>query len=110
MTYNDSKQYPVRLSDFEIKNIQNSFSKIFSKEDHVWLFGSRTLLDKKGGDIDLYIETHLNPSDAFLKKIEFSATLVELIGDQKIDIVIKCDNTKEIDIYKEAKKTGIQLV
>ena len=45
---------------------------IFDKNDQIWLFGSRVYDSLKGGDIDLYIETHLtNSEEIFNKKMNF---------------------------------------
>jgi predicted nucleotidyltransferase len=46
----------VRLPDKDLDQIKVLFKSFFNK-DHLWLFGSRVNLSKKGGDIDLYIET-----------------------------------------------------
>jgi len=45
----------MRLSEKEKKIILNLAKKYFGEKTKVFVFGSR-LLDKKGGDIDLYIE------------------------------------------------------
>ena len=45
----------MRLSKKEKKIILNLAKKYFGEKTKVFVFGSR-LLDKKGGDIDLYIE------------------------------------------------------
>jgi len=79
----------MRLTDAQVKAIQDNFFVSFMEGDKIWLFGSRVDDSKKGGDIDLYIET--NYSDLFIvtkKEIEFIANLKKIIGDQKIDIVI----------------------
>ena len=47
----------VRLKEWQIHEIQKAFVASFEKNDHLWLFGSRADLTKKGGDIDLFIET-----------------------------------------------------
>ena len=46
----------------------------------MWLFGSRTDPTKKGGDIDLYIETEIN-EDILRKKLKFLVKLGNEIGD-----------------------------
>ena len=64
---------------------------------------------KKGGDIDLYVETHVRyPADILHTKIKFLTKLVDKIGDQKIDILIKYDNY-ELPIFVEAKYSGVRL-
>ena len=79
----------MRLTEAQVKAIQDNFFVSFMEGDKIWLFGSRVDDSKKGGDIDLYIET--NYSDLFIvtkKEMEFIANLKKIIGDQKIDIVI----------------------
>ncbi len=46
----------VRLEEWEIKEIIQSFKECFKENDHLWLFGSRVGFNKRGGDIDLYVE------------------------------------------------------
>ena len=105
-----SKSYPVRLTQQNVESIQKAFVEIFMSSDHLWIFGSRTDLNKRGGDIDLYIETEFTSQEAFDKKIKFAVLLINTIGDQKIDIVVKYKDAADTDIYMEAKKTGILLV
>ncbi len=73
----------VRLSDAEIKNLKESVS---SADPHaaIYLFGSRTDLEKRGGDIDiLIISQNIKKSD--LTDIRWN--FFEEFGEQKIDIV-----------------------
>ena len=74
----------MRLSDFEVKSIKSSFEKVF-KKGAIYLFGSRVNDDKKGGDIDLYIQPK-DLVDLSLKKINFLVELKSKIGEQKIDV------------------------
>lgn len=102
----------VRLSDHDLKAIKDSFIKHFHEEDHLWLFGSRAQLYRKGGDIDLYIETTEPSTDiAFKKRMDFIGDLWDLIGEQKIDIVLNilAKNSK-LPIYDIAKETGVKLI
>ena len=47
----------MRLAVCEIESIKQAFTGSFLPNDHLWLFGSRVDDAKKGGDIDLYVET-----------------------------------------------------
>ncbi len=100
----------VRLTDHYVEVIRKTFKEYFADEDHLWLFGSRANLSKKGGDIDLYIETTLsdisNITDA---KFAFLIELEKQLGEQKIDVVIKY-NDQSLLIYDIARKEGVQLV
>lgn len=111
-------QQKVRLSDRDIAEIITSFKDHFGMKDHLWLFGSRVDLTKRGGDIDLYIETVESGSVAIKKKMKFVGDLWERIGEQKIDVVLNLVGSKDLAIpvtddlliYKIAKKEGVQLV
>ena len=100
----------VRLKPWEIAVIQTAFRSTFPEGDHLWLFGSRADLAKKGGDIDLYIETQ----ELDVKKLNsyqnsFYKDLLIGLGEQKIDVVVKFGET-ELLIYQEAKANGVKLV
>jgi len=98
----------VRLSEEEIKAIVETAKEIFGKNIKIWLFGSRADLDKRGGDIDLYIETEME-EDILRKKLKFLVKLEEKIGEQKIDVIIKPFDSKD-EISLIAKRTGVRLV
>jgi len=71
------------------------------------LFGSRADDNKRGGDIDLYIETSekVNLLD---KKVKLLVRLNRELGEQKIDVVIN-NFSKEKDIFTIARSTGVWL-
>ena len=74
------------------------------------MFGSRANLAKRGGDIDLYIETTLPALQALDKKLKLYGDLCDRIGEQKIDIVINTINQPEnLVIYQVARNEGVQL-
>jgi predicted nucleotidyltransferase len=101
----------MRLTEAQVKAIRESFSLYFMKGDKIWLFGSRVDDSKKGGDIDLYVET--NYDDLFIvtkKEIEFVTNLKKIIGDQKIVVVNVLSQNQQLSIYAEAKNTGVQLL
>lgn len=102
----------VRLSTDVIATISRNFLEYFLPTDKLWLFGSRVDSSKKGGDIDLYIETNINIYDtAFDKKIAFLSNLKKEIGDQKIDVVLRIiSSDHHLPIYEVAKSQGVRLV
>ncbi len=102
----------MRLSEHELKITRDSFQKYFGENDHLWLFGSRASEQKKGGDIDLYIETmNDNKDEVFSLKLNFIVELKKRLGDQKIDVVTNMIPYKQVlPIYQIAKETGIRIV
>jgi len=112
--YNDiNKQLlpRIRLSDSDLKTIISLFLKYFLKEDKLWVFGSRIELNKKGGDIDLYIETYADTAqDALKMKNDLLWDLEQIIGEQKIDIVLNVLKFPcLLPIYDAAKTKGVRI-
>ncbi len=97
----------MRLSNLYIDKIKEATVKYFGEESKVYLFGSRVNDDKRGGDIDLYVETNLT-SEILENKLKMLSFLHKNLGEQKIDIVIN-NNTDDLLIYQVAKKEGILL-
>ncbi|NPA60461.1 MAG: nucleotidyltransferase domain-containing protein [Epsilonproteobacteria bacterium] len=98
----------MRLTKYEIEAIKKAFIEVF-EDGKVYLFGSRVDDSKRGGDIDLYIDLSykLDIAEEIDKKSRFRLKLYDLIGTQKIDIVVSKD--KERSIEKEIIKTGVLL-
>ena len=82
----------------------------FLPKDQLWLFGSRVDDTKKGGDIDLYIETQeTDVGDIQNMHHKFLDLLFDRIEEQKVDVVIKRPNL-DLPIHQRAQETGVQLV
>ena len=109
---NETLLNKIRLSDHELLAIQQAFNAIFASGDHLWLFGSRAKLNKKGGDIDLYIETNISDfADARSRGDKLVLLIWDKIGEQKIDVIINLlPKNKQLRIYATAKETGVQLI
>lgn len=100
----------MRLSEEDVSNIISTFKESFGPRDHLWLFGSRVDDNKKGGDIDLYVQTHLPSQAVWDQETKFVTNLWQKIGEQKIDVVLHLvDNDFHLPIYDVAQKEGILL-
>ncbi len=65
---------------------------------------------KRGGDIDLYIEPeNQDISLIAMAKLHFLRSLHSELGEQRIDVVLRLENTNILPIYGIDKDTGIQL-
>ena len=102
----------LRLPSETILSMQSIFCKYFSSKDSLWVFGSRADLNKRGGDIDLYIETEITDiKESLEKKILFLSELKQKIGDQKIDVVLNVKSLKyDMPIYDVAKSGGVKII
>lgn len=102
----------MRLTEREVKTIKTIFLTHFGGKAHLWLFGSRVDDAKKGGDIDLYVETEESDLDKLLRnKRQFLIDLYMQLGEQKIDVVLNQTSLQQkLPIYEIAKTTGVKLV
>ena len=96
----------VRLNKEYIDEIKNLAMKYFNS-DEVIIFGSRADLNKRGGDIDIYIHTSIE--DNILRaKIEFLRDFELRFGEQKVDLVVQ-SGRKEKNIHKIARAQGVRI-
>lgn len=96
----------MRLSQVQIDAIAQVFQQVFLHGEVV-LFGSRVDDQKKGGDIDLYIQPAEVMPDLFARKVRFLSILKRKIGDQKIDLVLAPFSPE--NLKREIKGTGVVL-
>jgi len=101
----------MRLSEFEASTIKKVAREIWGNQVIIYLFGSRADDRKKGGDIDLYIQlpAEEDPKTLMLQKARFLGKLDLLLGEQKIDVLIKTKNNQNYSIVNTAELTGILL-
>ena len=95
----------MRISEKEKAIIVEAVKRADPKAK-VWLFGSRTDDNKKGGDIDLAILSEIINRNA-MKKLEIRRVICDTIGEQRIDIVTSKDGKEAI--FELALAEGIQL-
>ncbi len=97
----------MRIKKEDILQIKKITKVYFGDDAKVYLFGSRVDDNKNGGDIDLYIETGIK-ENIIQKKIKMIGKLQEILGEQKIDIVVNNFNSDRL-IYQIARNEGIAL-
>ncbi len=96
----------MRLSKRIVNILQDTITKSFGNVN-IYLFGSRTDDNKKGGDIDLAIDTNLSRQEFRKKKSLFLSLLIRIDFDYKIDIVDF--NTKDELLYNEIQQNNIKI-
>ncbi|SMP07308.1 Nucleotidyltransferase domain-containing protein [Desulfurobacterium pacificum] len=95
---------PVRLNKDEIRVIKETVLH-FDPEAEIILFGSRTDLSKKGGDIDLLI---VSSKIKHRERRKIRVELFKKLGDRKIDIVTT-ENPSKSAFTALAYKYGVKL-
>ena len=103
----------MRLSATERSAIATAAQKVLPAGTRVMLFGSRTDDLRRGGDIDLLVET-AGPVDAqqiVELRSRLAASLYRSMGERRIDIlVIPADEPDDRLIVAEARRHAIELV
>lgn len=96
----------MRLKPNEINILKTSIYK-YIKDAKIILFGSRVYDYKKGGDIDILIETNHQVN---LKEQIKILTDIQLNGIyRKVDLLFKTPYVKEQSIFKTIYQEGIVL-
>ena len=92
----------VRLTEEEIRTIKDIIHK-YDPEAKIIIFGSRTDLTKKGGDIDILI---ISRRIDYKLRRKIRVDLLLALGDRKIDIIVT-DNPEKTEFTKVACKYGV---
>jgi hypothetical protein len=79
----------MRLTEQQRSVIRAAVTETFGAGAGVWLFGSRVVDTKRGGDIDLMFETdQLDVNVMTRAEIELLTKLRLQLGEQKIDVLL----------------------
>jgi len=96
----------MRLEISQIQAIKKALNRVLNAPYKVWIFGSRADAQKKGGDIDLFIETDIVISNHAEMICRIYGALIMALGDRKIDILLKDSQTETLPIFEIAKQYG----
>ena len=101
----------MRLTPQQQSTIRTAVAETFGENATIWLFGSRVDDNKRGGDIDLLIETkELDVTKIVRSELAFLTKLQMKLGEQRIDVLVDYPSRKYTPpIFTIAKQTGIQL-
>jgi predicted nucleotidyltransferase len=101
----------MRLTPDQQSAIRSAVAETFGNTASIWLFGSRVDDNKRGGDIDLLIETRQSDVAAIVwAELSFLTKLKMKLGEQKIDVLVDYPTRHYTPaIFTIAKQTGIRL-
>lgn len=100
----------MRLTVEERETIKRTAQEVFGAGTEVYLFGSRTNDQKRGGDIDLFIRCHDKNLYTLENKVLFLTELKNSIGNQKIDVVFDNYITRQKKLfYNSIRKNMVVL-
>ncbi len=92
----------MRISEELAKSATAIITRSYGDGAKVWLFGSRANDDKRGGDVDLFVEA--SPGD-IMAAMRCKADLADLF-DLQVDLIVG-DGSEPI--HRIAKQTGVRL-
>ncbi len=100
----------MRLTATEVEAIKTCAKDFFGEKASVRLFGSRVNDAVSGGDVDLHIEAQTAELATLQNELAFSAKLQDVIGERRIDIVLRPPSYKPGPIDRIAYETGLSLL
>jgi len=101
----------MRLSDFERETLKHAAMESFGGDVCVRLFGSRVDDSRKGGDIDLLVDTTQTDPAAIAKAhTRFVSSVYARLGEQKLDVLIDYPGrVTHPQIFRIARQDGVVL-
>lgn len=95
----------MRLSNRELNIIRSEILDV-DPNAKIFLFGSRADDSRRGGDIDLFVETsfHLDLRRRLLLEYRISSAC-----DTHVDLLFKAPDDEESPIHRIAKSTGVRI-
>ncbi len=92
----------MRISEESARKAAAIIARSYGEGAKVWLFGSRANDEKRGGDVDFFVEAQ--PTD-LMAAMRCKSDLADLF-DLKVDLIVG-DGTRPI--HRIAKQTGVRL-
>jgi predicted nucleotidyltransferase len=101
----------MRITETERRVLRDEARKAFGADSKVFLFGSRVDDARRGGDIDLLVETgNMGHAAVFEAQLRFLARVKLALGEQKIDVLVDYpDRKSRPEILRIARAEGVQL-
>lgn len=99
----------MRLSEETKSIIIDSVRRHFTQAEKIILFGSRADDSKRGGDIDILVQTPLTSAAAFEEKLQTAAALQLKLGEQRIDLLTTTGADDGRLIVQNAYRQGVVL-
>jgi predicted nucleotidyltransferase len=100
----------MRLTTNEIEAIKTCARRFFGENALVRVFGSRVDDRAAGGDIDLHIEASIAELATLRNELAFSDELKKVVGEQRIDVVVRPPTYDPQPIDRIALETGVPLL
>lgn len=97
----------MRLTDEQVAAIKAAATAAFGADVVVRLFGSRIDDERRGGDIDLYVETTPDKADVG-HEVRFRSLIWKALDEEQVDVVVATDGDDRW-IDRAARREGLIL-
>jgi len=99
----------MRLTTEQQQAIKSASLAVFGEDAQVFLFGSRTDDQARGGDVDVMVKIPGRVESPALKTARLAATLSRTMGGRKVDVILQTDDLARLPIHDIAERTGVTL-
>lgn len=99
----------MRLTEEQRCLIKQLTRELVGNEARVLLFGSRTDDARRGGDIDLLVESPRPLPARFEQELQLGARLERALGGQRVDLLLVDPLTPLQPVHRAAQATGVPL-
>ena len=95
----------MRLTPDQAEAIRSSIRLHMGMQSRIWLFGSRVDDQRRGGDVDLYVEPESSP--ALIDRLRCKVALADAL-DLNVDLIVQQQGS-DLPIYRIARRHGVPL-
>ena len=95
----------MRLTSEQAETIRSSIRLHLGMQSRIWLFGSRVDDQRRGGDVDLYVEPESSP--ALIDRLRCKVALADAL-DLNVDLIVQQPGSG-LPIYRIARRHGVPL-
>ena len=95
----------MRLTPDQAEAIRSSIHLHMGMQSRIWLFGSRVDDQRRGGDVDLYVEPESPPK--LMDRLRCKVALADAL-DLNVDLIVQQPGS-DLPIYRIARRHGVPL-
>jgi len=100
----------MRISAQQRLDVCAELRRRFGEQCRIWLFGSRADDEKRGGDVDLYVEAAVDPGGGrAMTRIRANVALEKFFHGASVDLMVRFPGESEQPLHRIAKRQGALL-
>ena len=101
----NSERNTMRLTPDQAQAIRERIRGCMGAQARIWLFGSRVDDNRRGGDVDLYVEPETAPD--LVTSLRCKSALADAL-DLNVDLLVQQPG-RDLPIYRIARQSGVSL-